>query len=203
MKLAIPPSSQYLLPYAVSGLLKVFKKRKVTVSLWIFISVYNTPKYPSLVCSQTELRSSKIIIAVVSSLLVSWSIMDQICYTYVFSQKPSILGFPCEVLKKTLLNVADLSPETHPPSFISPASANPLSIAEMYPGDRESCGEDLPPSNLQSSLRTPCTEGHPTVPCSWSMAGGLRQTHFPSTHSMADFSSDESSEYSGKFFLAL
>lgn len=119
MKLAIPPSSQYLLPYAVSGLLKVFKKRKVTVSLWIFISVYNTPKYPSLVCSQTELRSSKIIIAVVSSLLVSWSITDQICYTYVFSQKPSILGFPCEVLKKMLLNVADLSPETniHPASF--------------------------------------------------------------------------------------
>ena len=115
----------------------------------------------------------------------------------------SILGFPCEVLKKTLLKVAGLSPEAlgqHPPSFTSPASTNPLPMAEMYPGDRGSCGEDSPPSNLQSCLRTPCTEGHPTVPCSWSMAGGLRQTHFPS---MVGLSSDEISEYSGKFFLAL
>ena len=157
-------------------------------------------------CSQNELRSSKIIMAVVSSVLVSWSIMDQICYTYVFSQKPSIVGFPYEVLKKMLLKVADLSPEAlgqHPPSFISPASTNPLPMAEMYSGDRGSCGEVLPPSNLQSSLRTPCTEGHPTVPCPWCTAGGLRQTCFPSTHSAAGFSSDESSEYSGKFFLAL
>ena len=105
--------------------------------------------------------------AMVSSVLVSWSIMDQICYTYVYSQKPPILGFPYEVLKKMLLKVADLSPEAlgqHPPSFISPASTNPLPMAEMYSGDRGSCGEVLPPSNLQSSLRTPCTEGHPTVP---------------------------------------
>lgn len=34
-----------------------------------------TLKYPSLVCSQTELRSSRIIMVAVSSLLVSWSMM--------------------------------------------------------------------------------------------------------------------------------
>lgn len=131
--------------------------------------------------------------------------MDQICYTYVFSQKSSILGFPCEVLKKMLLNVADLFPLEiqHPPSFISPGTANPLSMAEMYPVIEKDVEKTYSFQFAKFFWELLVPKQHPTVPRSWGMAEGLRQTHFPSTHAVWQTSQMKALRIPGKFFLAL
>lgn len=93
-----------------------------------------------------------------------------------------------------LLEAADPSPEaSHQNSFgfLSLTSPKPQHMSDKYLGDRGSSRGDLPSSNLQSCLRTPCTEGHPTVPCSWCMTGCPRRTSFPSTHGAAGFPADE------------
>lgn len=93
-----------------------------------------------------------------------------------------------------LLEAADLSPEVlgqNSLRFLSPTSPKSQHTADLSLGDRGSYREELPSSNLQSGLRTPRIEGHSTVPCSWCVAGYLRQTSFPSTHDAAGFSSDE------------
>lgn len=75
-----------------------------------------------------------------------------------------------------LLEAADLSPEAfhqNSLSFLSLTSPKPQHTADKYLGDRRSYRRDLPPSNLQSCLRTPCTEGCPTVPIPGAWLGVL------------------------------